>query len=730
MSTTLGLYDGSSDGAKEVVDGYVDYAMNIISARAIPDVRDGLKKVTRRILYTAYNDKKNDRFQKSAKLVGDTMGNLHPHGDGAIYGAMVLMTDENGSCNVPFLHARGGMGSVNLSDKPSAMRYTNWMINKYTHELFKAPEVMKMIPSEEGEGFEPEVLNASFPVVLVNGASGIAVATGTRMPSFNFHDVLDLVVKYIENDGKLTTDDMIIPDFPTGGVLVCNNTEIAKIMLTGKGKLKVRAKVEIEGNAILVKEVPFGKTVENIVDNINKANIREITKVSNLTGRGARAFIKIICKSKKVVEQVLMELYQKNILQNVFASSMLVINGGEPQIVGVFDVVKIWYDWYCDLMKKHFKATIDGLQEEKTTLSYFIQLTDNEEWKDEYIRLCTKVGEGEADEYLRSVLEGIPESTVSWIRGRRISAFNRGGKYRTRYETLLQLEEDCKYNIDHTAMYVRDEILALKKDNAKEFSRKTEVTYRDYRFSKVSDSYDVEDTSFCVYTLKKDGFLTKTRNFEDDGNVLCRIDARANSVLIGFDNFGRVLRIPGKEVPFTAPGDKGLYLPKYFDATFEENYKVLYLSLLDGSKKMLVYRDGYIGFFDTSEYYGKKNIRVVSKGVCIAVMDKLLHVYEEEDIPDCLLLADDTKDKIRVGVVVIDGVIEKSRLSRTKVLSGTDIDTHYLKGFKGIQCAMFISNVDSYVGKLKVFKNEWLGNPEEVLDGDYLDICKDLVPAQ
>ena len=257
------------------------------------------------------------------------------------------------------------------------------------------------------------------------------------------------------------------------------------------------------------------------------------------------------------------------------------------------------------------------------------------------------------------------------------------------------------------------------------FERKTEISYKEYKFSKLTDSEVIEDTSYCVYTLYKNGFLTKTRDVIDDKDVLCSIPAQANSILIGFDNFGRVLRVIGKEIPFTPYGDNGVYMPKYFDASFQEDYQVLYLSLLDGSKKTLIYRDGYIGFFDTNEFYGKKNIKTIANGVCLAVRDKLLHIYEENEVPDYLVLADDSGSKTKLGVVVMGDVPERSRLSRAKVLSGTDINTEYMYGFKDMGLAKYISNPENYVGKLKIFKDEVYDDSVELEAGDYLSICKD-----
>ena len=716
------LYSGESEGFTELVEGYVDYAKEVISARAIPDVRDGQKPVNRRILYSAYLNKKN-YMRKCASVVGEALG-LHPHGDSSVYGALVLMSDENGTNNIPLFNGMGNLGKSYSSEAPAQMRYPKVMLNSNADLFFKDKEVIDLMPAEEGEGEEPKVLNAIFPIVLVNGTSGIAVSASTQLPSFNFHDVIDLTIKYVK-EGKLEISDVIYPDFSTGGVLVCNEAEVAKLMVTGKSKLKVRAKVEIEGKNILVKEVPTGKSIEGIMRAIDRAEIREISDVTQTVGRGSKALVTITCKTKKVVEQVLMLLYQKNILQNTFSSNMLVVMDGDPQIVSVHKVIETWYKWRLTVLEKKFNKLIDGLQGEKVILSYFLRLLDNEEWKETFIEKVTKQGTDEGVKYLKSIMEGIPYDVCTWIVGRAISAYHRGGTYRTRYDNILASEETYKYNLEHLDEYIIKELSDLKKSKSGEFSRKTEISYKDYKFSKITDSEVIEDTSYCVYTLYKNGFLTKTREVVKNEDVLCSIPAQANSILIGFDNYGRVLRVIGKEIPFTPYGDNGVYMPKYFDASFQEDYRVLYLSLLDGSKKTLIYRDGYIGFFDTNEFLGKKNIKAIANGVCLAVKDKLLHIYEENEVPDYLVLADDSGSKTKLGVVVMEDVPERSRLSRAKVLSGTDINTEYMHGFKGMELMTFMSNPDSYIGKLKIFKDDIYDDSVELGQGDYLGICVD-----
>lgn len=720
------VYVGTSDSFDFLTDCYLDYAKEVICRRALPDLRDGQKKVNRRIIYSAYENRKPTK-QKCIPFVADAV-KLHPHGDQAVYGAFTLMTDENGSCNMPLFEGLGNLGKVFSSKKAADMRYPKAKVNANLEEFFfKDKDVMNLVPAEEGEGSEPEVLNATLPIVLVNGTMGIAVSVGTKIPSFNFGDVIDMTVKYLEN-GNLEVSDIIVPDFPTGGILVRNDAELAKIMATGKGKLKIRANVEIVGNQILVKEVPYGKTVESIKSLVDGSGIREIQCCTITVGRNSPQLMVIKCRNKKVVDFVLKELYRRNILQDVYASNIVVTEKEVPYILGVHKIIEKWCAWRTGVVKEKFTKLLESIKGEIETLDYFTRLVQNPEWKSNYTQKAIYGSKADADGYLFEIFPEISQGICDWIRGRAISAFNNGGRYVKRLEELRESEDFYKKSLNNPTQYMINELKELKESRAGQYERKTQVTYTDYKFSKISDADEIEDTSYCVWTLRKDGFLMKTRDYQKDnypeGEILSEFCGQANDILIGFDNFGRVLRVIGKEIPFTAYGENGTYLPRYFDSTFQDDYRVLYMGLLDGSKRMLVYRDGYIGFFNTAEYYGKKNIKIVNNGVCLAVYDKLLEVYEEADIPQQLMFADDTDDVVRVGIVNIGGLIEKSRLSRTKIFPG-EVNTPYLKEFNGMEIYDYLEKPEEYMGKFKILKHEIYGEPSELRDGRYLDICLD-----
>lgn len=696
MSSNL-LYNGSSEGFDELCDGYVDYAKEVISGRSVPDVRDGLKPVGRRIVYACSKQKGIfNSLVKCGTLVGKVM-EIHPHGDSSVYGAMCGMTDKNEGMNVPLFEGQGNFGKVYKSSGAAAMRYTKAMLNDVANDYMRDMIACNMIPSEEGEGFEPEVFPVRFPAALVNGTSGMAVTLSTSIPSFNMLDVINLTQEKIKT-GECKT--IITPDFPTGGVIVKDDAQLMKIMLTGKGKLKLRAKIEIEGREILVKELPFGKTVEGVIKAIAGANIQGVVTASSAIGSNSTTLVNITCKSKKVVEDVLMQLYRYRILQTTFTSNMVYVENGDPIFPGVYEVVDRWLEWRRGIVVTKFTKALESIAAELLQLDYFTRLINNPEWRDTYTDKVIHVSKVEGRAYLKEIFDDIPEEVCEWISGRALSAFNNGGKYAERYRNLVATKSEYEHYINNVDEYIYNDLEELKRDRQMYFHRKTVETYTDYRFSKISDS-EIEDDSFCVYTLYKDGFLTKTRDAAVGAEVIANIPAQANSTLIGFDCFGRLLRVFGTDIPFTAKGERGEYLPRYFDADGYDGYKVMYLGLLDGKTRMLVYKDGFVGFLDTSEFVGKKKIRVVQRGVDVSVNNALVEVIEQDDFPEYLVVAEDSGKAIRFGVTQVSAIDPASRKSRRKVFSGSNLDIKYVAGMSYMELMQFMEDPFYFTDRLK-----------------------------
>lgn len=321
-------------GMKNLTEGYIDYSQEVIKNRALPDLRDGFKPVNRRIMYTLYSKFKKGEQVKSNTVVGAVM-KLHPHGDASIYSALVLMVDKNGTMSMPVIEGQGNFGGVHTTDPAAASRYTEIKLHPFAQEYFGEMNGINFVPNYDATASEPDVLPVSFPAILCNSTSGIAVGFRSNMPSFNFNDVIDLTMEYIKN-GKCTT--VIYPDFVTGGFYVKNNKELDKLMRTGLAKIKLRGRVTTAGKEITVVEFPFGKTIQGLQAQIQAANINGVKDVGDVDDFEHGKGLLIACSAKNKVNDVLLQLYKDSDLQYTFSADLMSILDGKPVRYGVWGI--------------------------------------------------------------------------------------------------------------------------------------------------------------------------------------------------------------------------------------------------------------------------------------------------------------------------------------------------------------------------------------------------------
>ena len=338
----------------EMKKSYLDYAMSVIIARAIPDVNDGLKPVHRRILYSMYENHYdyNKPFKKCARIVGDVMGKYHPHGDSSIYEALVRMAQDF-SMSAPLIDGQGNFGSID-DDPPAAMRYTEARLAKLAHimtdDLDK--DTVDFVDNYDGTEKEPDVLPAKFPNLLVNGSSGIAVGMATNVPPHNLGEVIDGVVAYIDNP-ELTQEQLMQiipgPDFPTGG-LIMGRSGYTNVLKNGRGTIVMRgeAKIEEQKNGrsqIIISSIPYqvnkAKLVEKIADLVKE---KKIEGISDLRDKSSKEGIRVVVEVNRNgnAEVILSQLYSFTDLQCNFPANILALNHGKPESLGVFDVIKLF----------------------------------------------------------------------------------------------------------------------------------------------------------------------------------------------------------------------------------------------------------------------------------------------------------------------------------------------------------------------------------------------------
>ncbi len=362
---------------------YIDYAMSVICARALPDIRDGLKPVQRRVLYAmdelGLNYDKPHR--KSARIVGDTMGKYHPHGDSSIYEALVVL-EQDFKKGMALVDGHGNFGSIE-GDGAAAMRYTEVKLKKFTQEVYLADldkNVVDFAPNFDETEKEPVVLPVRVPNILINGAEGIAVGMTTNIPPHNLSEVLDAVMAYMDNN-DITTEQLMKyvpgPDFPTGGIVV-NKSELADIYETGTGKIKLRGKVEFEEgkgrsekDKLVITEIPYtmigagiGKFISDIAELVETKKTQDIVDISNMSSKEG---IRIVLELKKGadVENLKNMLYKKTKLEDTFGVNMLAVVDGRPETLGLKDIIKHNVNFQFELATRKYTTLLNKELEQK-----------------------------------------------------------------------------------------------------------------------------------------------------------------------------------------------------------------------------------------------------------------------------------------------------------------------------------------------------------------------------
>lgn len=360
---------------------YIDYAMSVIVARALPDVRDGLKPVQRRVLYDMHElGIRSDRpYRKSARIVGDTMGKYHPHGDSSIYDALVVMAQEFKK-GLPLVDGHGNFGNIE-GDGAAAMRYTEARLQKVTEQAFLADldkDVVDFVPNFDETEREPSVLPVKVPNLLVNGSEGIAVGMATNIPPHNLGEVIDAVKAYL-NDNNITTRELMRyikgPDFPTGGIVI-NKDELPEIYDAGVGKIKIRGKVDIEKakggkTNVVISEIPYtmiGMGIGKFLSDVAAlAETKKTQDIVDITNQSSKEGIRIVIELRKDadVQNFINMLYKKTKLEDTFGVNMLAISHGRPETLGLKSIIKECVDFQFEIATRKYNNLLEKELEKK-----------------------------------------------------------------------------------------------------------------------------------------------------------------------------------------------------------------------------------------------------------------------------------------------------------------------------------------------------------------------------
>ena len=567
------------DLKKTMEQSYIDYAMSVISARALPDARDGLKPVQRRVLFSMIelNNGPDKPHRKCARIVGDTMGKYHPHGDSSIYGALVNMA-QDWSTRYPLVDGHGNFGSVD-GDGAAAMRYTEARLSKISMEMLADinKDTVDFMPNFDETEKEPVVLPARFPNLLVNGTTGIAVGMATNIPPHNLREVINAVVKIIDNQVKedrgTDIEELLEivkgPDFPTGGMIL-GTTGINEAYRTGRGKVRVRAVTNIEPmqngkNRIVVTELPYmvnkARLIEKIAELVKDKKIDGITDLRDESDRqGMRVCIELRRDANPNV--VLNLLFKHTQLQDTFGVTMLALVNNEPKVLNLGEMLNYYLLHQEEVVTRRTKYDLNKAEERAHILKGLLIALDNIDEVINIIRSSKNAQEAKDRLIERFALSDAQAQAIVDMRLRALTGLERE-KIETEYADLMAKIEELKAILaDKKKLLgvIREEILAIADKYGDD--RRTSIGYDEYDIS-MEDLIPVTNT---VITMTKLGYIKRMSvdNFRsqhrggkgikgmetiEDDYIEELLMTTSHHYLMFFTNTGKVYRMKAYEIP-------------------------------------------------------------------------------------------------------------------------------------------------------------------------------------
>ena len=650
---------------------YIDYAMSVIIARALPDVRDGLKPVQRRTLYDMYElGIRYDRpYRKCARIVGDTMGKYHPHGDSSIYEALVVMAQDFKKGMV-LVDGHGNFGSIE-GDGAAAMRYTESRLAKITQEAYLADldkDIVDFVPNFDETEKEPEVLPVRIPNLLVNGAEGIAVGMATSIPTHNLGEVIDAVKAYMRNN-EITTEELLTylkgPDFPTGGIVV-NKDDLPSIYETGTGKIKLRGKVEVENGKggkkrLVISEIPYtmigagiGKFLNDVCALVEAKKTNDIVDISN---QSSKEGIRIVLELKKDadIENLKNMLYKKTRLEDTFGVNMLAVADGRPETMGLRQIIEHHVDFQFELMTRKYKTLLakelakkeiqEGLIKACDVIDLIIEiLRGSKSIKDakeclihgtvENITFKTAASKKKAAKlcFTEKQATAILEMRLYKLIGLEIEALMKEHE-----ETLKNIEkyEDILNNYDSMTNVIIDELEGYKKAYARE--RRTviengkEAIYEENKVEEqdvilLLDRFGYAKTvDVATYERNKEAADSENKNI-----VPCK---NTGKVCI-FTNTGKMHQVKVSDIPYGKFRDKSVPIDNLgnYDSAQEEIVYLCAEEELKDAKLLFVTRQSMLKQVAGEEFLVSKRTTAATKLQEADEVVAVIKVLEEQNI--------------------------------------------------------------------------------------------------
>ena len=657
------------DMKQTMEDYYIDYAMSVIASRALPDVRDGLKPVQRRILFSMIelNNGPDKPHRKCARIVGDTMGKYHPHGDSSIYEALVKLAQDFNT-RYPLVDGHGNFGSVD-GDGAAAMRYTEARLSRISMEMTADinKNTVDFIPNFDETEKEPVVLPSRYPNLLVNGTSGIAVGMATNIPPHNLREVVDAVVRLIDNkveeDRETSIDEVLQivkgPDFPTGGVII-GKMGIEEAYRTGRGKIKVRAVTNIEPmengkHRIIVTELPYmvnkAKLIQKIAELVRDKKIDGITALRDESDRSG---MRICIELRRDVNAniILNQLYKHTQLQDTFGVIMLALVDNQPKVLNLYDMLKYYLLHQEEVVTRRTQYDLNKAEERAHILEGLMIALDNIDRVIQIIRGSQNVQiakEGLMSEF------GLSEAQAQAIVDMRLRALT--GLEREKLEAELKelLAKIAEYKAilsdkKKLLTVIKTEISAIADKYADE--RRTQIGFDEYDLS-MEDLIPDEDVIIArtnlgyIKRMTPDNFHSQNRggkgikgmNVIDEDHIEDLFMTSTHNYIMFFTNKGRVYRLKGYEIPESSRTARGVNIINLLQLQPEEKITAIIPLSEDGKQHYLVMatRNGIVKKTGFDEY---KNVRKNGlAAISLREGDELIEVKQTDENEDIFLVS-------------------------------------------------------------------------------------------
>ena len=655
------------DLKKTMETSYIDYAMSVIASRALPDVRDGLKPVQRRILYSMIelNNGPDKPHRKCARIVGDTMGKYHPHGDSSIYGALVNLAQE-WSTRYPLVDGHGNFGSVD-GDGAAAMRYTEARLSKISMEMTADinKDTVDFSPNFDETEKEPVVLPSRFPNLLVNGTSGIAVGMATNIPPHNLKEVTGAVVKIIddqiEESGETTLEDILQiikgPDFPTGAEIL-GTRGIEEAYRTGRGKIRVRAITNIEPmqngkNRIIVTELPYMVNKARLIEKIAElVKDKKVDGITDLSDQSSREGMRICIELRRDVNPnvILNQLYKHTQLQDTFGVIMLALVNNEPKVMNILDMLKYYLQHQEEDGTSRTKYDLKKAEERAHILKGLLIALDNIDEVIKIIRGSNTVQIAKTELMERFELSDVQAQAIVDMRLRALTGLERE-KLEAEYAELMKKIEEYKAILADRKLLlgvIRKEILVISDKYGDE--RRTHIGYDEFDIS-MEDLIPRENVVITMTNLgyikrmsmdtfssqKRGGKGIKGMQTLEDDYIRELFITTTHHYIMFFTNTGRVYRLKGYEIPEAGRTARGTAIINLLQLMPEEKITAMI--------PIYEYEEGKYLFMATEKGLVKKTpireyANVRKTGLAAIVLredDKLIEVKVTDDKQDILL---------------------------------------------------------------------------------------------